>query len=1069
MTRLPDIKGEPFHHLLVSGLEGLFKDVNGTEHEHLTLPETLIRRVLDGHPDWVPSAFINNPNVEGWRPAAELGLTTYEYPDSVCTKCPLHKHATCIKTEPRGPRQADILIVGEAPDKKGDRKGKGWDPTSVTTKKLKSLLKDAGLDPDKIRFTNAVRCLPMRDDLPQYIVGDSDAYPHRTPTKKEIDACLPYLHEDILETNPKLILLVGASAYKSLIPGRKRGIKTDHGVMKIAPVPIGEGKTKDFKALPIVHPSFALRRSSESERNKWLDLILKDLKLAYRTLYETESRNVEYVHYKTLDEFRSYIDWLIENKASFQEYGVSVDIETPYNVRAGEPNAKIVAVSISHQPNWAAVYLVEHWASDLTTPLQYSAFAHLMKRLHKELPINGQNYLFDWFYFQLHCGLEECNFHVDTMLAHYLLHNNQLPNGLEYMAAAYCGIHGWKSEMNSALGGLPKDHQSMEYLGDTVDPGDRKANFDLFIQYCCADADATQQLAQQFKDELQASKHPETGDSQWEGYRMLYQETFEAIGDLRCNGFKLDREHLGMLKKLYPEKQYEYYSRMMSRPIASKLDDEIGKKFNPDSGQHAGLLFYSPHFMGFDPKAVKAPKAKKEPKNPNLAPYAYSVAIPFREKCESIAVENAGIARTQGEAECMTQTGYSGDHWAQCVELINEILFYRKLTKLQGTYVIGIETGAIHWREGELLNLSAGIRKAIQTQYCVHPQVNLHGAATGRISLEDPSAQNIPNPRVKDKLLADLIRLVKMLFISRWASQGGTIMEFDLSQIELRVLAMMAVEEEMMRRFNEGLDIHTFAASLIFGVKYEDVADWQRKYAKGILFGIIYGKGPEATARDTGMTLDEAKEFIKDIKYNIFPGLGRYEAATIAYAKQTGKVWSPFNRFRAIPDIQLPQIRQNFGKISHASRVAVNTAIQGTASDMNITALARIRPRLRQEGLKSVCVNVVHDSQIWDVFPGEAMKVARIIYEEQVLRPMQIYNWCTVVPEGDFAFGSAWGSTVDSTIDWEQKHLTMKGRTEDVRLFSEVFSIGAKLDHVDLLDEFSGDDDTPGIELVYAL
>lgn len=278
--------------------------------------------------------------------------------------------------------------------------------------------------------------------------------------------------------------------------------------------------------------------------------------------------------------------------------------------------------------------------------------------------------------------------------------------------------------------------------------------------------------------------------------------------------------------------------------------------------------------------------------------------------------------------------------------IINQIIEYRKLSKIYGTYVEGLintitEDGKIH---------------TIYTQ-------NL--TRTGRLSSIEPNLQNIP---VRD----DYGRSIRKAFVPSY----DYILGADYSQIELRVLAHIADVSSLKEAFTNKIDIHSKTASDIFKVPLELVTSEMRRVAKAVNFGIIYGISSFGLSENIGIRANEAKEFINTY-LETYPGIKEYMDSTITHAKEKGYVTTMFNRKRNIPELKntVYTIRQS------GERIALNTPIQGTAADIIKLAMVKVYKAFKENNLKSKMIIQVHDELIFDTAEGELEKVKEIVTE----------------------------------------------------------------------------------------
>jgi DNA polymerase-1 len=301
-----------------------------------------------------------------------------------------------------------------------------------------------------------------------------------------------------------------------------------------------------------------------------------------------------------------------------------------------------------------------------------------------------------------------------------------------------------------------------------------------------------------------------------------------------------------------------------------------------------------------------------------------------------------------------TKTGWSTD--AEVLEALSlqhelpaKILEYRQYAKLKSTYLDVLE---------EVTNPTTGR---------IHSTFHQTVTATGRLSSSEPNLQNIP-------VRGDLGRSLRRIFIPE---EGWLFLASDYSQIELRIMAHMAGDPTMIDAFGRGEDIHTRTASEIFGVPVDKVDYDLRSKAKAVNFGIIYGISEFGLARNTGVTMGEARMFIESY-FARYPKVREFMDRSIETARQYGYVTTILGRRRAIPEIN-SRIRARRG---FAERTAINTPIQGSAADIIKLAMVRIFERLKKEGLSSRLILQVHDELIFEIPPEEESLMRELVRSE---------------------------------------------------------------------------------------
>lgn len=300
-----------------------------------------------------------------------------------------------------------------------------------------------------------------------------------------------------------------------------------------------------------------------------------------------------------------------------------------------------------------------------------------------------------------------------------------------------------------------------------------------------------------------------------------------------------------------------------------------------------------------------------------------------------------------------TKTGYSTsaevlDKLAPDYPIVKDILEYRQLTKLKSTYADGLAV-------------------CIAEDGRIHSNFNQTITATGRISSTEPNLQNIP-------VRVELGRLIRKVFIP---AEGCIFVDADYSQIELRVLAHMSGDEKLIEAYQQAEDIHRITASQVFHVPFEEVTSLQRRNAKAVNFGIVYGISAFGLAQDLNISTKEAKEYIEQY-YETYPGIQGFLKGLVEGAKEQGYVTTMYGRRRPIPELK----SSNFMQRSFGERVAMNSPIQGTAADIIKIAMVRVHDRLLREGLKSRLILQVHDELLIEARLTEVEQVEKILREE---------------------------------------------------------------------------------------
>lgn len=424
-------------------------------------------------------------------------------------------------------------------------------------------------------------------------------------------------------------------------------------------------------------------------------------------------------------------------------------------------------------------------------------------------------------------------------------------------------------------------------------------------------------------------------------------------------------ESLGKLKtgeaaKQIPEKFAEYccYGAYVSRMAADVLEDKLRDtgmdKLMRDMEMPLSLVLYDMEKEGVE---VRREELK-----------AYGDALTARiEELEASIHAQAGVEfninspKQLGEVlfETMhipggkkTKTGYSTaadvlEKLAEDYPIVKDILEYRGLTKLKSTY-------------------AEGLAAYIGEDKRIHTNFNQTITATGRISSTEPNLQNIP-------MRMELGRRIRKVFVPR---TGYEFMDADYSQIELRVLAHMSGDEQLIDAYRTEQDIHRITAAKVFHTPFEEVTDLQRRNAKAVNFGIVYGISSFGLSQDLSISRKEAAEYIEQY-FATYPKVKEFLDRLVEDAKKQGYTTTMFGRRRPIPELS----SSNFMQRSFGERVAMNSPIQGTAADIIKIAMIRVWRALRERGLKSKLILQVHDELVIETLLEEEEQVRQILSE----------------------------------------------------------------------------------------
>ena len=351
----------------------------------------------------------------------------------------------------------------------------------------------------------------------------------------------------------------------------------------------------------------------------------------------------------------------------------------------------------------------------------------------------------------------------------------------------------------------------------------------------------------------------------------------------------------------------------------------------------------------------------------------HTVNINSPQQLSDLLFNEIGLPKTK-----RTKTGYSTD--ANSLEglkglhpVVDQILNYRQVSKLKSTYVDALP---------DMVNPATGR---------VHTSYNQTGSATGRMSSSDPNLQNIP-------IRTELGRQVRKAFVAEGAPDW-LLFSADYSQIELRVLAHISQDHGLIEAFKRGEDIHASTASLMFDVPLNEVDAEQRRIAKVLNFGVIYGLSPHGISQQTGFSREEGASFIENY-FSKYPGINDYLEQVKVKARADQYVETLLGRRRYLSDIN----SSNFNVRGAAERMAINMPIQGTAADIMKLAMIKVQKRLDEEGLQTKMLLQVHDELVFETPKNELESLRELVFDE-IPGAMNL----DVTLKVDAKSGSTWG------------------------------------------------------------
>ncbi|QCJ43705.1 DNA polymerase I [Bacillus sp. S3] len=420
---------------------------------------------------------------------------------------------------------------------------------------------------------------------------------------------------------------------------------------------------------------------------------------------------------------------------------------------------------------------------------------------------------------------------------------------------------------------------------------------------------AMSDLKEKLEDELRTNE-------QYELFTELEMPLSLILADMESCGIKVEQQRLQMMGKELNERLIE---------IEERICELAGEKFNINSPKQLGVILF-----------------------------------------EKLGLHSFKKTKTGHSTSADVLEKLADDH-----EIIEYILLYRQLGKLQSTYIEG------------LLKVIDPKSEKVHTRY----QQTL--TATGRLSSIDPNLQNIP-------IRLEEGRKIRQAFVP--SEEGWVIFAADYSQIELRVLADIAGDEKLIQAFKDNMDIHTKTAMEVFHVDKDEVTSNMRRHAKAVNFGIVYGISDYGLSQSLGITRKEAGHFIE--RYlNSYPGVKEYMDDIVHEARQKGYVSTLLHRRRYIPEIT----SRNFNIRSFAERTAMNTPIQGSAADIIKKAMIDMDEALKDRGLKTRLLLQVHDELIFEA-PEEEVEILKKLVPSVMENALEL----KVPLKVDYSYGPTW-------------------------------------------------------------
>lgn len=688
--------------------------------------------------------------------------------------------------------------------------------------------------------------------------------------------------------------------------------------------------------LPMIHPRQALKKPL------YKGLILKDLDTLKVLLDEglTEVSGVDYKSMSTVSEALKEL-----NRLNHAEW-LSFDLETT-GLSPFADDAKIVCISLTDAPFTGISIPLYHRETPFTTP-ELGTIVKALRVLLENPNIKkcAQNGKFDIKWLHSWLDIDVANFCFDTQLAHYIaISEEQGTQGLKSMAWEFTDMGGYDNALDEYKSTLPAD---MRNNYDNIP-------WHILSDYAVADVDCCIRLKDIFLPMIESNKK----------WKVLFQDFLMpasyALRQLEEDGMIMDDETITIYEKTYSEEIKRIQNSLESYPEVIEIERERRAKY---AEREAIALIKKADRTPEEQRKFEEYKKFKDPK------FSWSSPNQLKE----LLFDKLGLTTTVLTDKGALSTGEEAlIEMSEQHELPLLMLELRKVTTLYNMFI------------KKLPNMR-------DSRGFVHATYNLTGTVTGRLASENPNAQQLPR-KAEVPTLFQYQNEPKSLFISRFG-KDGCVANLDYSQLELRIAGVISGDKVLEEVYLSGVDLHIATASKTFKVPIEEVTKDLRTKAKGVGFGIIYGKsgvtfGKELYLADLykeagdvkgdGKSLSDDKrkkiqkkanelgfKIVEDY-LNAYPGLSNWLDETKQFAMEHGYVETMLGRKRRLPDLHstVPTLREN------AIRQSINAPIQGTGSDLTLRSIIEIQDFLQKGKFKTCMMCTVHDSIVFDIYLPE--------------------------------------------------------------------------------------------------
>lgn len=823
------------------------------------------------------------------------------------------------------------------------------------------------------------KCNELRTTLESHGITSKDVFftslvkcmvPNEEPKPTCVEACRELIEAEISVVDPDIIVPMGNKSLKFCL-GRVGITKMRGNAQEI------ELCGRKRIILPTMHPRMALRKPAYNE------YISKDME-TLKDLFENGMTEVSGVKYKYLETLDACIEEITRLKREAKI--LCFDLECT-GKSAYFDYSKIVCISLTDKTHSGCVIPLYH----RQTPLWGWEIGTVVKLLRwlledESIPKVAHNGKFDIEWLHAWLNIDVKNFSFDTMLAHYLaVSEEQGTQGLKGLAWEFTDMGGYDNALDEERAKLP---ELIRYNYDNIP-------WDVLKEYAVADVDCCLRLMEIFQPLVESNPKWKTVMND------IMMPASYALRGVEENGMSFDVELAQKYEKTYGDEIARITERLESYPEVLQLERQKQE------------LWQEREKIKLIPKKDRTPEEQQKfEKYKKYEGYKFNWGSV--QQLSELLFDKLGLVTTITTDTGAFSTGEEALHeMREQHEIPDLLLELRKVTTLNGMFI-------------------QKLPDMRDENNVVHPSFNISGTVTGRLSSENPNAQQFPR-KAEVPTLFQYHNEPKALFNSRFGDKG-CILNADYSALEMRIAGIISEDEALSRAFLSGQDLHKSTASIVWGVPIEDVSKDQRTAAKKVNFGIIYGKSGVTFAKDeyydpSGKNpkkttdWDEAKalgnKLVEDY-LNAFSGLAKWLTDTKKFAYKYGYVETMFGRRRRLPDLKskVQTLKNN------AERQAINAPIQGTGSDLTLLSVIQIQQWLAKNNMKSKMIATVHDSIVFDVYIPELSAVATAVKDimEHVHEP---YIKTNIPIISELELGKNYGSSFDVGLEDCQKILTV--------------------------------------------